>query len=140
MECRYGGGAVRIENNAILVLNNGQVTNGFAIGVYGGGIYNNSGGTLTLNNETISGNTTGTGSYGGGIYNAAGSVTMNNVNLNGNAASGGVGGIYSLGTLLFEVWMKRNAGDCKRIRRFKVAEENLPVFYFITAGRKAWHF
>jgi fibronectin-binding autotransporter adhesin len=59
---------------------------------YGGGILNK--GTLTLNDVTLAGNTaSGIGGYGGGIYNT-GTLTMNSGSINENTATNG-GGIYS---------------------------------------------
>jgi len=86
-----GGGAVRIETGATLIMNNGQVDASFALGSFanGGGIYNNS--TLTLNNEMISSNTA---DVGGAIYNL-GMSTLNNVTISGNSANGAAGGIFN---------------------------------------------
>jgi len=41
-EADAGGGAVRIESGASLIMNHSQVADSFAIGMYGGGICNNS--------------------------------------------------------------------------------------------------
>lgn len=99
-EADVGGGAVRIESGASLIMNNSVVADSFAIGKYGGGIYNNSG-TLSLNNVTLTNDrTTGSGQYGGGLYNFNGSATLTDVILSGNQASGEGGGVYNLGTLI----------------------------------------
>jgi predicted outer membrane repeat protein len=90
-----GNGSVQIFNVASTItvfLNSLTITNGFASGGSGGGIYN--GGTLTLTNCTLSGNS---GDFGGGIY-SAGTLTLNQCTLSGNSAYFG-GGIYSAGTL-----------------------------------------
>ncbi|MFP4055039.1 MAG: choice-of-anchor Q domain-containing protein, partial [Phycisphaerae bacterium] len=65
---------------------------------WGGGIHNFYG-TVTLSNVTVSANSaTGEHSSGGGIYNFFGTMTLSNVTVSGNSAADG-GGIYNHGTM-----------------------------------------
>ncbi|NES05067.1 MAG: DUF4347 domain-containing protein [Okeania sp. SIO2F4] len=80
--------------DAILQLENAEITGGFVTNVFddGGGIRNN--GTVSMNDSTISGNLTDSGD-GGGIFNM-GTANISNSTISGNSASFG-GGIKSLG-------------------------------------------
>jgi len=71
------------------LISNIRVTNGNA--AQGGGISNE--GSLTLQNVEISNNNAG---YGGGVINTnGGSLTLEGVNIHGNAATGMGGGVYN---------------------------------------------
>ena len=89
-----------VASNNTVVLNSLTITNGYAVGGYGGGIYN--AGTLTVNQCTLAGNVA-SGGAGGGIYNA-GTLTVNQCTLAGNIEiilendGRGGGGIYNAGT------------------------------------------
>jgi CSLREA domain-containing protein len=83
-----GNNAVRImtvNTNAVLVLNDLTIENGYNAGSIGGGIYSN-GGTLTITNSTFYGNNADTG---GGIVSNAGTLTITNSIFSGNSAYDG---------------------------------------------------
>ena len=87
-----GNGAVRVfyvAASATAVLNSLTITNGYATGDIGGGIYSAYGSTLMLNQCTLSGNSA---DEGGGIYNDS-TATLNECALSGNAADYEGGGI-----------------------------------------------
>ena len=70
-----------------------SITQGSAVSVVGGGIYNL--GTLTLSSSTVSGNTAS--GFGGSILNLVGGTSASSKStLTGNKATNG--GIYNLGT------------------------------------------
>ncbi len=88
-----GGNTVNIESMA--------VAGGKAIALSGGGIYKTGSGRLNVSNATFSGNTAG--EFGGGIYNSGGTLSLNNVILENNAASGtdvAGGAVYNDGARL----------------------------------------
>ncbi len=103
-----GGGAVRIEPDGSLTLNDSAIANCFAIGVDGGGIYNT--GTLTLTNVTLSGNHAN--GSGGGIYSVEpGILTLANVTISDSTAQNG-GGIYNDGMMILtDVTLSGNSAD-----------------------------
>ncbi|MCP4381976.1 MAG: hypothetical protein GY798_11290, partial [Hyphomicrobiales bacterium] len=84
-----GGGGVRIDTLAsLIVVNTTLAENTTATGVYiGGGVLNN--GTLTMLNSTLSGNS---GDYAGGGLANYGTATLTNVTLAGNDSATGSGG------------------------------------------------
>src|SRR4029077_9673404 len=75
------------------------ITNGYASGSHGGGIYNDHA-TLTVNNSTLSGNSTA--SSGGGIANdgscGSATLTINNSTISGNSDDYYGGGVYNDGS------------------------------------------
>ena len=81
--------------NAVLELENVEVTGGFVTGNSGGGIYNS--GTVSINNSTISGNLENFSNGGGGMYNA-GTANITNSTISDNSAFYG-GGIRNIGTI-----------------------------------------
>jgi len=96
-----GNGEVRVfyvAASATAVLNSLTITNGYAPGDIGGGIYSDYGSTLMLNQCTLSGNSA---DVGGGIYNDS-TATLNECALSGNAADYEGGGILggSFSTLM----------------------------------------
>jgi len=87
------GGAIYVNNNAVLTIQNSTLSSNSAS--FGGGIYNNLS-TLTIQNSTISSNTAGV--YGGGVYNNLSTLTILNSTLSSNrvfGVGGGGGGIYN---------------------------------------------
>lgn len=87
------GGAIRMNNGDVLLIDNCIITNN-QIGERGGGIgMTASNCQLTIRNSTITGNTAGTN--GGGIYVSASNSTSNIINctISGNRANGHGGGI-----------------------------------------------
>lgn len=94
-----GGTAVTITGNPTVDMQNMIIQNGSINNNNGGGI-RLSGGNLTLTNVTLSGNdATGTG-LGGGIYIASGSsATLTDVTMNLNTAVDSGGSIYNQGNL-----------------------------------------
>jgi IPT/TIG domain len=74
----------------------GCVISGNSGAADGGGVSNN--GSLTLTNVTITGNSATGTSNGGGIWNN-GSMTLTNVTIMGNSAGGDGGGIWNNGSL-----------------------------------------
>jgi hypothetical protein len=81
------------------------ITNGYANGSHGGGIYNDHA-TLTVNNSTISGNSAvydgSNGGSGGGIANdgscGSATLTINNSTISGNSDDYYGGGVYNDGS------------------------------------------
>ncbi len=95
-----GGG---IHNNGSLTVNNSNINNNAASGLYvtGGGIFNGVNGTLMLNYSQISDNVAqegGGNAQGGGIYND-GTLILNSIIVNGNTAQSGGGIDNNFGTL-----------------------------------------
>lgn len=95
-----GGGGVKIESGASLILSDSLIeNNGGAF--QGGGIVNY--GTATLTNVTLSGNDS---SSGGGIFNSLGALTLTNLAFISNTANYGaairnIGGALTLTGLTF---------------------------------------
>ena len=81
-----------VEINGVII-QNGNVSGGFPVGL-GGGIFND-GGTLTLTDSTISDNTA---TNAGGIFNYGGTLTLNSSTVSDNMASNGAGFSLSRGS------------------------------------------
>jgi predicted outer membrane repeat protein len=82
-------------NDGTATLNDVTISHNTAM-TYAGGIYNQAGGVLTLTQVTVHGNTA-TGGPGGGVLNF-GSVIMSDVVISGNVAGGAGGGFYTQGS------------------------------------------
>ena len=82
-------------NDGTATLNDVTISHNTAM-TYAGGIYNQAGGVLTLTQVTVHGNTA-TGGPGGGVLNF-GSVIMSDIVISGNVAGGAGGGFYTQGS------------------------------------------
>jgi hypothetical protein len=88
-------GAGIYNNGGTITLSNATVTDNnpgglFAVGTFGGGIYNTNNGTLILNNSVVSANVA---DGGGGILNDSGTVTLTNCTISANLGDGQGDGI-----------------------------------------------
>ena len=82
-------------NDGTATLNDVTISHNTAM-TYAGGIYNQAGGVLTLTQVTVHGNTA-TGGPGGGVLNF-GRVIMSDIVISGNVAGGAGGGFYTQGS------------------------------------------
>src|SRR6266545_217685 len=101
-----GAGSLAVDGNAnsrvfhvgpgkTVAISGLTITNGYASGESGGGIYNDQA-TLTLSNCTISGNSGG-GVYNGAFYGGSAVVEITNSTISDNSTDYSGAGIYSFG-------------------------------------------